>query len=596
MRWIHLLAALAPFAVVLLLVAAFAAPPAPIAASAPPEAFSADRALAEVSGLTSTGKPHPTGHYDGSPRTAEEIADHTRARDWVIGRLRDLGLSPSVQRGRACGKRGCLEVENVIAHLDGSHPGPAVMLAAHYDSTPFGPGAADDGAGVATVLETLRALKTGPQPRRPLIVLIDDGEEMGLLGAKVFVNEHPWAKDVGVVVNVEARGSSGQVAMFETSDGNGPLISLFAGAVRRPVASSVIFTLYKRLPNDTDLSIFKQAGLQGLNFAFADHVYNYHTANDTVAELDPRSLQHMGDQALTVSRALLEADALPTTASDAVYFDLFSLALIRYPAGLSFPLSVAATAAAAIALALALRKRRTSPGRIAGGSLLALGSLVVAGVASLGLGALLKKIRFPDIGTGPSAMRLMVADRHALFPWLALVALGFASATAFALWLCPRAPADASKPEHAVAERPAPGRRADALALSFGLLVVWTAFALATGWTAPGASYLFVWPLFGLTAGVTMLVTRPAPTPWQRAAAVILAALPAAIVWLPILRVLLTMVGATVPPATSVPVALLGVLLTPLLVESPRAMKWALPLAGAAIMLASTALACALGT
>lgn len=124
--------------------------------------------------------------------------------------------------------------------------------------------------------------------------------------------------------------------------------------------------------------------------------------------------------------------------------------------------------------------------------------------------------------------------------------------------------------------------------------MVWTVFALATGWASPGASYLFVWPLFGLAAGVVMLTASPEPTPWQRAAAVILAVLPAAIVWLPIQRMLLVMVGATVPPATSAPVALLGALLTPLLVASPRAMKWALPLTGAAITLAATVASIAL--
>ncbi len=585
MRPTHLLAALTPFVIVALLVAAFAAPPPALPVDAPPDVFSAGRALKDVRGLTSSGKPHPAAHYDGSPRTPEEVADHDRARDWVMGRLRDLGLSPSVQKGNACGRFTCADVENVVARVDGAEPGPAVMLVAHYDSTPFGAGAADDGAGVSSILETVRALRAGPPLRRSLIVLIDDGEEMGLLGARLFSKEHPWAKDVGVVVNFEARGSSGQAAMFETSQDNGWLIGTFARAVDRPVASSVIYAMYKRLPNDTDLSIFKQAGKQGLNFAFADHVYNYHTAHDTEAELDPRSLQHMGDQALAVSRALLAAETLSPPVPDAVYFDLFSLGLVRYPASWSGPLSLLGAAAAAYTLFMALRRRRTSGGRLALATAVVLGSVVAAGAAGIGLGALLKKLRFPDVGTGPLAMRAMMGDRHALAPWLALVAAGAAVSVAFALWLCPKAPADTKSPA---------GRLADPVALAGGALVLWTLFSLLLGWGVPGASYLFVWPVLGLAGGMAILAARPDPSPWRRTAAVVVVAAPAALLWLPIVRVFLIMVAGTLPPATIVPVALLGSLVTPLLVASPPRVKWALPAAAGVLALAAAVAAMAL--
>lgn len=593
----HLLAALSPFLLCALLVALFAAPPAPLPEDAPAGVFSAGRAMKDVRGLTSTGKPHPAAHYDGSPRTPEEIADHDRARDWVMGRLRELGLSPSVQKGNACGRFTCADAENVVARVEGEGPGPAVMLVAHYDSTPFGPGAADDGAGVSTLLETVRALRAGPPLRRPLIVLIDDGEEMGLLGARLFAKSHPFAKDVGVVLNFEARGSSGQAAMFETSAGNAWLISTFARAVDRPVASSVIYTLYKRLPNDTDLSIFKQHGMQGLNFAFADEVYNYHTPHDTEAELDPRSLQHMGDQALAVSRALLSADSLSSPTSDAVYFDLFSLGLVRYPEGISGPLSVLGALATAYTLFISLRRRRTSGGRLVMGTVMVLGSLVAAGAAGLGLGALLKKIRFPNVGTGPLAMRAMMGDRHAFPPWLALVALGAAVSLAFVLWLGPRSPAEKASSENtdsATETSLLAARRPDAVALAGGALVLWTLLSLLLGWAAPGASYLFVWPVFGLAAGVAILAAPADPSPWRRTAAVIAAAAPAALLWLPIIRVLLIMVGATVAPATIVPVALLGSLVTPLLAVSPTRLKWALPITGTALALIATVTALAL--
>lgn len=614
MRSVHLAAALAPFVLIALLVAAFSGLPAPLPPDAPPDVFSAGRAMNDVRGLTSTGVPHPAAHYDGSERTAAEIADHDRARDWVVSRMRELGLSPSVQKGKECGRFTCAAAENVVARIEGAEPGPAVMLVAHYDSTPWGPGAADDGAGVASVLETVRALRAGPPLRRSLVVLIDDGEEMGLLGASLFVKEHPFAKDVGVVLNFEARGTSGQAAMFETSAGNGWLAGAFARAVDRPTASSLIYTLYKRLPNDTDLTVFKEAGMQGLNFAFADQVYDYHTSHDTAGELDPGSLQHMGDQALAVSRALLAEGSLPPPAPDAVYFDVFSLGVVRYPASASGPLSALGALCAAYVLFVAVRRRRTSGGRLALGTLVVLGSVVAAAAAGIGLGALLRKVRFPDLGTGRFAMRALMGDRHSFAPWLALTVLGGTVSLAFALWLCPRAAAGPGPAretagegdgEGAAAPREgedsssawsgsAAGRRpADAVALAGGALVLWTVLSLLLGWGAPGASHLFVLSVFGLAGGAAILVARPDPSPWRRVAAVIAGAAPAALLWLPIVRVLKIMVGATVAPAVIVPVALLGSLVTPLLVASPRRLAWALPAAGLALGLGAAAVALA---
>ena len=99
-------------------------------------------------------------------------------------------------------------VRNIVARWRGSGPAgkKALLLSAHYDSVARGPGAGDDASGVAAILESLRALKAGPAPERDVIILINDGEEVGLFGADVFADEHPWAKDVGVVLNFDARG------------------------------------------------------------------------------------------------------------------------------------------------------------------------------------------------------------------------------------------------------------------------------------------------------------------------------------------------------------------------------------------------------
>ena len=170
---------------------------APKPSSAPQAQFSAVRAQDILHQILGDDAPHPIG-------SAANQAVRTR----ILDQLARLGYKPQVQVGFACSEYGdCATVHNVVARLDGSEPGSAVLLVAHYDSVPAAPGDSDDGAGVAAVLEIARALQSLPQPRHSIILLIDDGEEAGLLGARAFVQSHPWAKEVRAAVNLDARGT-----------------------------------------------------------------------------------------------------------------------------------------------------------------------------------------------------------------------------------------------------------------------------------------------------------------------------------------------------------------------------------------------------
>ena len=253
-------------------------PPAPVPASAPPTEFSAERAFAHVREIAQ--RPHPIGS-----------ADNARVRDYIVGRLRALGLEPQVQEATGVGTRYGVagHVRNILARVPGRTPGGlAVVLMAHYDGVAGGPAAGDDAAGTAAVLETVRALRAGPPLAHDVMVVITDGEEAGLLGAAAFVREHPWARDVGVTLNFEARGTSGRSYMFETGAGNLDVARQLrhAGDVS---ATSLSVTVYRTLPNDTDLSEVAVLGKPALNFAFADGVERYHTAHDDVFYLDQGS-------------------------------------------------------------------------------------------------------------------------------------------------------------------------------------------------------------------------------------------------------------------------------------------------------------------
>ena len=326
----RVLFALALVGIVFCLSLAATQPPAPKPSTASANEFSSQRARDVLFQLVGDDLPHPIG----SPQN-----DVVRQR--IVDQFTRLGYNPQVQIAFECDEYGtCGTVKNALARLEGTQKGAAVVLAAHYDSVPAGPGASDDGAGAAAVLEIARALKSMPAPQHPVILMIDDGEEAGLLGARAFVDFHPWAKEVRAAVNLEARGSSGPSLMFETGSANEWVVGLFARHVPHPNTSSVSYTVYKMLPNDTDFTVFKAAGYQGLNFAYVADVVHYHTPLDNFENANPGSLQHHGDNALPSVVALANSDIQNPAQREAAYFDVLGRWIARWPARRSLPLSL----------------------------------------------------------------------------------------------------------------------------------------------------------------------------------------------------------------------------------------------------------------
>ena len=298
-------------------------PPRPASVGAPLTEFSGERALKHLTVIAQS--PHPVG-----------TSEHAAVARYIQNELAALGLSPEVQQTPAA--------TNILVRLKGTFSEKAVLLAGHYDTVPKSPGAGDNGSAVAAILETLRALKSGQPLRNDAIAFFSDAEELGLLGAKAFVYQHPWAKDVGVVLNFDARGTSGPVIMFETSEKNGWLIKEFAKAAPHPAANSLAPAIYKLMPNNTDLTIFKDAGFAGLNFAYITGLNHYHTPLDNLTNIDHRTLQHQGSTALALTRHFgnlnLTSRAAQENEANGVYFDLLNSALISYSEQWVMPLAV----------------------------------------------------------------------------------------------------------------------------------------------------------------------------------------------------------------------------------------------------------------
>ncbi|HSS44228.1 MAG TPA: M28 family peptidase, partial [Thermoanaerobaculia bacterium] len=344
-------------------------PPAPKPPDTPPGEFSAGRAHRVLEALVGDGRPHPQG--------SRANAD---VRERVIAELSRLGFEPSVQERFTCGRYGtCGTVKNVLARLPGTAGIKAVLLCAHYDSVGAGPGASDDGMGVAALLEVARTLKMSPPLRNPVVFLIDDGEESGLLGAEAFAADDPRAGQIGAVVNVDDRGSSGASLLFETSENNRWLVRLAAAALPRPNTSSVFSTVYKRMPNDTDLTVFREKGMAGVNFACVGDVAHYHTPLDNVANASMATLQQHGDNALTMTRALGNANLEKPPTGNAVFFDVFGLTILWWPEEWTPELAALAVLLLLMAVGLTIRRGdlswRCSAWGLAGG----LAILVVPG-------------------------------------------------------------------------------------------------------------------------------------------------------------------------------------------------------------------------
>ena len=514
-------------------------PPVALAASAQLTSFSAERAMKHV--LAIAQRPHPIGS-----------AEHDRVRDYLVAQLSNLGLGPQIQNATGVGTRyaDAGRVQNILARMPGSQKGgPAVLLVAHYDSVEAGPGAADDSAGIAAILETIRALRAGAPLMHDVIVLFTDGEESDLLGAAAFVREHPWAKDAAMVLNFEARGTSGRSLMFETGPSN-----LDTTRVLRTVpgvtAGSLFTTIYRTMPNDTDLSELALLGTPALNFAFGDGADRYHTSHDDVAHLNVGSLQHHGQQALALARAFANGPLPRRRTGDAVFFDFPGVGLVVYSEKWAIPLALLA---AALTLVVIVRSRRETT-RFGRDALLSATATVGAVVLSAAAAYL---------------AGLILSFLHATLPW------GGAPAWSPLYWAAVALLSLVISTASYVVLR----RRGSVNGLHAGALLAWTLLSLATAAIVPGSSYLFTWPTLVVALAALFPDGRGLLT--TKGIAMCIAALVTAGLLIPIAYLIgAVFLGVTAAGGiiTAAIIALIAWLLMPLLEIVCDGARWSTPL------------------
>jgi hypothetical protein len=451
-------------------------PPDALDAAAPAAEFSAGRAFEHVRTI-GTG-PHVAGSA-----AADAVRDH------LLSTLRGLGLNPEVQDtvtvqggelSSSAGGTSLARVRNVVTLLPGTASTGRIFLVAHYDSAQVSHGGNDDGAGTAAILETARALAAGPRLRNDVVLVLTDAEEACLCGAQAFVDQHPLARDGGVVINLEARGSTGPAVMFETAVDNAGLTGVYATAPK-PVGTSFAVEVYRLLPNDTDFTPFLDHGFTGFNSAYIDGAAVYHAPTDTPDRMSRDSLQHLGGNALALTRELGGRD-LPALRSDgdAVYFPVPG-GLAAYPGTLTWPLAALALVAVLALGWLSRRRGLTTGKRLAAGFALTLVPILAAPVAAQLLWALLKVIR-------PGYAEQLIDPYRPFWYRLAIVAL--TAVIVFAWYALLR-------------------RRLGPATLTLAGLGWLAVLGLVLAAFAPGGSYLAALPaLAGALAGIAAVLLR----------------------------------------------------------------------------------------
>ena len=486
------------------------------------QAFAVSRALPLLQQIALA--PRPVGS-----------AEHARVRQYLLDQLKQLGLQVELQEGIGHSDWSIGQVSNIVARLPGraEHAGgKAILLSAHYDSVATSPGAADNAASIAAILESLRALRTAPALRNDIIILFSDAEEVGSLGAQLFANQHAWRNQLGLVLNFEYRGNRGPHWMFESSAGNGKLIAGLAQAVPQPYANSLLYEVYKHMPNYTDFTQFKRLGIAGLNFAAGEGHTNYHTQLDTVERLDAASLQHAGDSMLGLLRYFGEQDLQQLHADDVVYFDLPGLGLISYAPSWLWPL----LALALFACALLNHRRHILWWRVLLAPCLLLLSIVLLAFGSHLLWQLVLWLH--------PTYRLQMQGSLYNQTWylVAMLALSVALFAALQkLWQ----------------------RWVRSRELALGAALIWLLLLFACQTFLRGASFVFLWPLLPVLLLLLIL-------PWRRwsgtqqAWAWAIALLPAVILMTPLLRLIFLALTPAMFAITIFLFALLLCLFTPL--------------------------------
>ncbi|XP_055986560.1 endoplasmic reticulum metallopeptidase 1 [Sorex fumeus] len=231
-------------------------------------------------------------------------------------------------------------ITNVVVKLEPRAGAQHAILAnCHFDSVANSPGASDDAVSCSVMLEILRVLATSPEALQHAVIFLFNGAEENVLQASHgFITQHPWANSVRAFINLEAAGVGGKELVFQTGPENPWLVQAYVSAAKHPFASVVAQEVFQSgiIPSDTDFRIYRDFGnIPGIDLAFIENGYIYHTKYDTADRILTGSIQRAGDNILAVLKYLATSDVVAASSEyqhgNVVFFDVLGLFVVAYP-------------------------------------------------------------------------------------------------------------------------------------------------------------------------------------------------------------------------------------------------------------------------
>lgn len=513
-----------------------------VPASVSETVFSAERAKNMLSDLLKEQVPHPVDSQ------ANRIVESR-----IIDKLRAMGYQEEIQQTKECrdyevGVARCVQVRNIIVSIDGTQKSKGgdkngILLAAHYDSVGAGPGANDAGVAVATLLEVARLLALEERPKNSIVLLFNEGEEFGLFGAHAFMRQHPLAKTLKLAINIEARGSDGQSVMFETGENSGWLVEAYINSTPAPLSSSLFYEVYKILPNDTDLTVFKEHGLQGLNFAHADNEPHYHTPLDNLENLQLGTIQHHGDNVWGVLKSIKDKELSNLNEENIVYTDIIGQFVIKWQESTSLIVSIIIFGLFIVVARSWVKASKLNSRSIRRGVYAFFTIFVLLPAVAL----LVQKLT--QLVSGGSTPWRVDNFPMQLTLWASLTYIGLLVGRWFAKKVCP-------------------------VNFLFGLLICWIVLAIVTSVLMVGISYLFIVPSF---VAVIILLLLPILNRYfsnkAKAVSLVVISLVVGIMFLPIVYVLELMVSYQMSMAIGLMLSFVISSMTPLMAVKSDTLK-----------------------
>jgi Zn-dependent M28 family amino/carboxypeptidase len=273
--------------------------------------------------------------FIGSPRLegrAVGSAGANRAATYIVDHYKSLSLAGAFRtgctlQGAACGDgyyqpftrqnaRNAKNIGAVISGTDSALRNEFIVIGAHYDHVgrsrtlsldpenedAVRPGADDNASGTAAVMELGRRLAARP-PRRSVLLVHFDAEELGLFGSSLFVSAPPVSRrQMKLMLNLDMVGRlrrggleiDKSTLVFDDS-------LLLAVVDSAATALNVRHSFTRDISGRSDHASFRQADISALAFFTGFHG-DYHRATDVVSRLDVRGIGQVTDVVEAVVR------------------------------------------------------------------------------------------------------------------------------------------------------------------------------------------------------------------------------------------------------------------------------------------------------